>query len=309
MQSSDLILVFAEPQLYFFTHYQDMVFAPFSIPHPGFCHLLHKAMEMLRLPCRSVFWGEWKTRVKGAKLVVIFDYGYLRSMERYIHRRNPDCQVCLFFWNRVNRYNRRHLDFSDHNAIFSTDPGDCKRYGLRYNHIFYPREFYTPYLSLSGENKLFFLGVDKGRAPYISSLKQILEDSGISCDIRIVAPAADPDYRKRFQTILTDRRLSYQAYLTQLRGCNILLDINQAGQGALTMRVMEAIYLSKKLITNNQDIASYDFYDPDKIFLLPEKGFPSVEELQCFLQKPFHPYPGHILDSYSFEHWAAQFTK
>lgn len=307
MQSSDLLLVFAEPQLYFFTYYHDMVSAPFNIPQPGFRYLLYKAMEILHLPCRSIFWGEWKRRVKTAKRVIIFDYGYLPDMERYIHRVNPDCQVFLFFWNRVNRYNRKHLDFPDHNAIFSTDPEDCKRYGLRYNHIFYPREFYTPYIPLSGENKLFFLGMDKGRAPYIHSLKQILEDSGISCDIRIIASSADSDYRKRFQTVLTDKRLSYHQYLTHLGHCNLLLDINQAGQSALTMRVMEAIYLSKKLITNNQDITSYDFYDPNNIFLLPEEGFPSVKELQCFLQKPFNPYPSHILDHYSFEHWAAQF--
>lgn len=309
MQSLDTILIFEKPESYFFPHYSDIVFAPFGVPQPSLRYLAYKAMCLLQLPCRSLFWGKWKQPARRAKQVVIFDYGYQPGMERYIRRVNPDCRVSLFFWNRVNRYNRRHLRFSDADAVYSTDPEDCKKYGLKYNHIFYPREFYTPYAPVSGQNKLFFLGVDKGRAPCISSLKSVLEESGLLCDIRILSPAADPGYRERFRDILTDDRLSYSDYLTILKDCSVLLDINQEGQSALTMRVMEAIYLSKKLITNNRHIMDYDFYDPDNILVLPGEGLPTAGEVRAFLQRPFRPYPDAILERYSFEHWAAQFTK
>ena len=308
MQSSDTILVFAEPQLYFFPHYSNIVFAPYNIPQTGIRYILYKIMELLRLPCRSIFWGSWKTHIKTAKRVIIFDYGYLPHMERYIRRINPACQAYLFFWNRVNPYNRRHLAFSDHDAIFSTDPEDCKRYGLRYNHIFYPREYFSPHVP-SEQNRLFFLGADKGRAPYIASLKKVLEDSGLLCDIRVLIPDADSDRRKAFKDILTDKGLSYPEYLSQLAACNVMLDINQAGQSALTMRVMESVYLSKKLITNNPDIISYDFYNPRNIFVLPKEGLPTADEVRDFLRLPFCQPSDHILDHYSFEHSAAQFTE
>lgn len=307
MQPSDTILIFEKPEAYFFPHYSGRVFAPFGVPQPGFRYLLYKVMYLLRLPCCSLFWGEWKSYLKTAKQVVLFDYGYQRGMERYIHRVNPDCKVYLFFWNRVNRYNKRHLRFSDPHAIFSTDPEDCKRYGLRYNHIFYPKEFSIPYVSAE-QNKLFFLGADKGRAPYIAALRQVLTDSGLICDIRILSPVKDSGYRERFGEILTDKGLSYSDYLAQLKSCNVLLDINQPGQRALTMRVMESIYLSKKLITGNRDILNYDFYDPDNIFVLPENGLPTAGEIRSFLRKPFRPYPAAVLDSYSFEHWLEQFS-
>ena len=74
------------------------------------------------------------------------------------------------------------------------------------------------------------------------------------------------------------------------------------------MRVMESIYLSKKLLTNNRHIVEYDFYDPRNILILPEEGLPAVKEIQDFLKIPFHPYPDSILDGYSFEHWIKQFT-
>ncbi len=305
--ASETILIFEKPESYFFPHYSGNVFSPFGVPQPSLRYLVYKVMYLLRLPCCSLFWGRWKTAAKTAKRVIIFDYGYQRGMERYIHRINPGCQVFLFFWNKVGRYNKGHLRFSNADAIFSTDPEDCKKYGLKYNHIFYPREYYVPYALPGERDKLFFLGADKGRAAYISSLKKVFEKSGLYCDIRVFSHATDTGYRERFQDILTDKRLSYNEYLEQIADCNILLDVNQEGQSALTMRVPEAIYLSKKLITNNFCIPDYDFYDPNNILVLPKEGLPTAEEIQDFLKKPFRSYPDSVLESYSFEHWAAQF--
>lgn len=306
MPPSDIILIFEKPESYFFPHLSGRVFAPFDVPQPSLRYLIYKIMYLLHLSCCSLFWGKWKSQIKTAEKVIIFDYGYQHGMERYIRRINPDCKVYLFFWNRVNRYNKKHLHFSDSDAIFSSDPADCRQYGLKYNHIFYPIEFYIPYAS-SGQDRIFFLGADKGRAPYIASLKPILQGSGLICDIRILSSVTDSDYRAKFQDILANKGLSYDDYLAQLGSCGVLLDINQEGQSALTMRVMEAIYLSKKLITNNQSILNYDFYDPNNIFVLPEEGLPTVEEIRNFLNKPFIPYPNHILYNYSFEHWLSQF--
>lgn len=309
MQSPDTILIFEKPEAYFFPRYSGKVFAPFSVPRPSLRYLVYKILHLLHLPGSCLFWGSWKIPARTASRVVIFDYGYQRGMERYIRRINPDCQVSLFFWNKVNPYNKRHLRFSDADAIFSTDPGDCEKYGLRYNHIFYPREYYTPCICPNSQNKLFFLGADKGRAPYIASLKHVLEEGGLICDIRILTSTKDSAYRERYRDILTGTRLFYSEYLDQLKSCNVLLDVNQAGQSALTMRVMEAVYLSKKLITNNRHILTYDFYDPDNILVLPEDGLPSAAEVRHFLQIPFRPYADSVLERYSFEHWLQGFAK
>lgn len=307
MQPLDTLLIYEKPDAYFFPCYSDRVFAPFGVPQPSLRYLAYKALYLLRLPFCSLFWGKWKDYVKGAKQIIIFDYGYQRGMEKYIRRINPHCRVFLFFWNKVNKYNKNHLRFTDADAIYSTDPDDCKKYGLHYNHIFYPQEYHIPYAPSPGQNKLFFLGADKGRAPYIASLKQALEEGGIICDIRILSPVRDSAYRRCFQEILVGKGLPYNEYLGQIKSCNILLDINQKGQSALTMRVMEALYLSKKLITNNRRILTYDFYCPENILILPEKGIPSPEELHNFLNTPFRPYPAEILYNYSYGHWLDNF--
>lgn len=306
--AQDTILIFEKPGAYFFPHYQGSVFAPFGVPQPSLRYLAYKILHLLLLPGSHLFWGAWKIPARTAKRVIIFDYGYQRGMERYIRRVNPGCQVSLFFWNKVNPYNKRHLRFSNADAIFSTDPEDCEKYGLKYNHIFYPREYHTPYTRPAPQDRLFFLGADKGRAPYIASLKHVLEESGLTCDIRIFASSKDPVYRERYRDILTDTKLPYNEYLAQLKSCNVLLDVNQEGQSALTMRVMEAIYLSKKLITSNRHIVTYDFYHPDNILVLPGHALPTPKEIQDFLGTPFRPYPDAVLEEYSFEHWLEGFS-
>lgn len=308
------IIIFQKPELYFFPRYGGQVFAPFCIPERGLRYLLYKLFYVLRLPLRSLFWGEWKKHVPEAGQVIIFDYGYQRGMEKYIRHVNPRCRVAVFYWNRVGLYNKVPLRTMNPEDLYSTDPSDCRRYHMNYNHIFYPRELYTPPAAAMG-GRLFFLGADKGRASYLLALKKAFEKEGLVCDIRMLPRRVSrfrrrsrQSYREEFAEILTGAPLSYAEYIKQLSGCDILLDINQAGQTALTMRVMEAIYLSKKLITNNRDIINYDFYNPRNIFLLPgDNALPSPEDIRLFLRQPFAPYPHEILEKYSFEHWLSGF--
>ena len=304
----DTILIFQKPELYFFPHLKGTVFSPFGIPEKSLRYLIYKLLYILRIPCCSLFWGEWRKHLKTAKQVIIFDYGYQAGMETYIKKKNPSCHVYLFFWNIITEKQKNHKLFSDKKAIYSTDPDCCRKYHFKYNHMFYTRDYYRPY-SPEHKNRLFFLGADKGRAPFIHDLKKILDESGLICDIRIVTNSKDPAYSNAFSDILTDKSLCYEEYCREMEACGVLLDINQKGQRALTMRVLEAIYFSKKLITNNADILHYDFYCANHLFLLPKQPTAaSVEDLKAFLEKPFLPYPEEILEKYDFSHWKEHFT-
>ncbi len=308
MAERDTILIFQKPDLYFFPHYKDIVFSPFRIPERSLRYLIYKGLYLLGIPLCSVFWGHWKDHLKEAKRVIIFDYGYQKGMETYIHKVNPHCQVYLFLWNMIDRLHKNHTLFTDPAAIYSTDKGDCRTYHLKYNHIFYPRALYTPPAGALPKT-LFFLGQDKGRGSYLLALKDRLETCGLSCSISLLTSSKDADYLASLSGLLAQNPLPYPEYCRQLKQCGYLLDVNQEGQTALTMRVMESIFYSKKLITNNQDIVNYDFYNENNIFLLPQQPrLPSQDALSAFLDKPFLPYGEAVLDSFSFEHWKAGFT-
>lgn len=303
----DTIMIFQKPESYFFPHMKEIVFSPFGIPERSFRYLIYKVLYILRIPLCSVFWGDWKKHVKDAKQIIIFDYGYQRGMETYIKRINPSCRVFLFFWNTITKIRINHKLFTDKNAIYSTDKGDCKIYGFHYNHIFYTKDYYCPYTP-ENRTRLFFLGVDKGRAPLIQELKGLLEAGGLTCDIRVVSHSKDKNYRDSLSDILTGEPLPYPEYCEQIKRSGILLDINQEGQTALTMRVLESIYFSKKLITGNEDIVSYDFYDVNNILLLPrDLRELTPERIRDFVEKPFRPYGEEILRHYDYEDWKGRF--
>lgn len=251
------IMIFQHPELYFFPQYKNIVFSPFGVKEHGISYWIYKAMHLAHIPGYSFFWGDWKNHLKTAKKVIIFDYGYQRGMETYIHTINPDCKVYLFYWNIITPKRINYKLFTDKEAIYSTDPADCEKYNFKYNNMFYCEQYYEPYRPCK-KNKLFFLG--------------------------------------------------YEEYLTQLRRCSLILDITQAGQMAPTMRVMEAIYLSKKLITNNRSLSSYDFYTENNIFILPDEYDDSLpDQLKEFLERPFLPYSPEIHKKYGCNEWLTHF--
>lgn len=302
---SDTILLFQEPERYFFSEL-DCVYSPFRIHNMRlrfWLYLLALRIPLFRLP---VLYGPWKKKLSKAKQVILFDFGYLPGLERYIHKRNPSCQVYLYYWNIIHKNHPGIRSFTERSHIYSTDKADCETYHLKYNHIFYP----GPVTAKAGDSKhLFFMGLDKGRGQEIKELKDILENAGIQCDIRIYSDNRNPSYRKSLSGLLVDHMLNYTDYCNCLQDCGILLDYNQPGQIALSMRVMEAIYFSKKLITTNTDIVNYDFYDPDRILVLshPFSGL-SLTAFKDFVEKPFVPYGEETLYNYSFDHFKKQFT-
>lgn len=307
MSNKDTILIFQEPKLYFFPHYKEITFKPYDISEKSLSYILYKLLYIFRMPLCSYFWGTWKKHIPSAKQVIIFDYGYQRGMEQYIHKKNPNCKVYLFMWNKIDATHKNHTIFTDMDAIYSTDPGDCHTYNLKYNHIFYPIEYRMSY-SDTQKSRLFFLGADKNRGLAIKHLKTLLEQSNLDCDIQILSKSKNNAYLEEMNDLITTTGLSYTQYLNKIRNCGILLDIVQHGQKALTMRVLEALFLSKKLITNNTEIKNHAFYNSNNILILPEVWDDSlIPVIRDFVNRPFIPYSNDILKQYDFSHWLANF--
>lgn len=65
------------------------------------------------------------------------------------------------------------------------------------------------------------------------------------------------------------------------------------GQQGVTLRTFESMYFQKKLVTDNQAIAHYQFYHSENIFLLQERD---LDELPEFLHTPFQPIPSELLE-------------
>ncbi|MFD2725594.1 hypothetical protein [Hyunsoonleella rubra] len=81
---------------------------------------------------------------------------------------------------------------------------------------------------------------------------------------------------------------------------NVLLDVHRENQAGLTFRVFESLGFSKKLITTNKDIITYDFYNPNNILVVDKNH---VEIPKSFFETPYEPIPVNIYNAYALPGW------
>lgn len=87
--------------------------------------------------------------------------------------------------------------------------------------------------------------------------------------------------------------------LLQQSVCMLDLGVISKHRG-LTFRVFEAMGLHKKIITNNPDIAHYDFYDPQNILIINQEA---IEIPKSFLTSAYRPIAYPIYQKYTLDTW------
>lgn len=94
-----------------------------------------------------------------------------------------------------------------------------------------------------------------------------------------------------------------------MAGTRCLVEIIQKGQHGLSLRALEALFLDKKLITSNPEIAKEPFYRPENIYIC--SNFENLEfekkRVLDFLNTPQLEIPEEIKQKYLFSNWFAHF--
>jgi hypothetical protein len=94
--------------------------------------------------------------------------------------------------------------------------------------------------------------------------------------------------------------ISYHENLKNVKDSSILLDLQAHVHQGISFRIFEAIGYDKKVITTNEAVKSYDFYDPQNILIWQNQ---SPEELRKFLNSPYAELSNYIKQKYSLNNW------
>jgi len=78
------------------------------------------------------------------------------------------------------------------------------------------------------------------------------------------------------------------------------LDMQSPTQTGLTMRTIEVFGAKRKLITTNQQIRKYDFFNENNIMLI-DLNFKEIN--LAFFETPFQEIPKEIYEKYSLNYW------
>ena len=84
-----------------------------------------------------------------------------------------------------------------------------------------------------------------------------------------------------------------------------VLDSAQDGQLGLTIRVLEALGAKKKLITTNEDIINYDFYQPENIYVYDGK----IDLKNVFFTHEYKEVNEQVYEKYSLRSWLKEIVE
>ncbi|WP_333626025.1 hypothetical protein [Sphingobacterium siyangense] len=268
---------------------------------PKFLKPFRKLVFDLNLPFKEIWLnkGFKETLMKYDTIILSanqFNFRVARIIDSY---ELENKRFIFWYWNPVARVGSPKL-LSSVWERWSFDKVDCEKYNLNYNNTYYFKKFICDVEEREIEYDVSFVGQDKGRLSLLFDIEKQLKLHEINLYSHVVKDKTsylDYDYKER---------IDYNKILEILQVSKVLLDIVQEGQSGLTLRIMEGLFFSKKIITNNIDVVKYDFYDPNNIFIW---GVDPIEKLVDFIKGDYVPIKPEVLEAYTVNEWLNNFDR
>ena len=226
-----------------------------------------------------------------------FDHSTLEYMKKYTNR------LITFLYDNLDRCPvQDKLHFFD--KIYSFDDKDIEKHGFErltnYN--------YLPFLSQEKQNPsedaLYITSYDKKRIKQLDILSQKFEELRLKFDLYVIGKKSwKNQLMKPFsknKIVFTRKRINHENLPEFYKRTKVILDLMRENQYGLSFRVFEAMALEKKIITDNEKIKNYDFYNPNNILVL-NKDFSNITKE--FFETPYQSLPEGIYKKYTLEKW------
>ena len=226
-----------------------------------------------------------------------FDHSTLEYMKKCANR------FITFLYDNLDRCPvQDKLHFFD--KIYSFDDKDIEKHGFErltnYN--------YLPFLSQEKQNPsedaLYITSYDKKRIKQLDILSQKFDELGLKFDLYVIGKKSwKNQLMKPFsknKIVFTRKRINHENLPEFYKRTKVILDLMRENQYGLSFRVFEAMALEKKIITDNEKIKNYDFYNPNNILVL-NKDFSNITKE--FFETPYQSLPEEIYKKYTLEKW------
>lgn len=240
-----------------------------------------------------------------------FDYVFVIKGEylsdeslRSIKKLNPDATFILYQWDSIERVDNFNSISSNFDKIFSFDRIDCiKNKSLNFLPLFYRDNSILHNIDKTID--LSFVGwLHADRFDLLKKIEQKCITNGINTYIHLLTGLKtyvklllnnDSSYVKK---IISLDKLSYKKYLEIISHSRVVIDINHPNQTGLTMRTVELLANNIKIITTNEDIKNYSFYDSRSISIINRNG--DNLDLDFIYDKTFSELD---MSGYSLDNW------
>lgn len=243
-------------------------------------------------------------------VLVIKGEAFTPSMLNKLRRACPKARFTLYFWDSYRNMPRdTHAKVACFDRALSFDPEDSATDPrLRYRPLFFLDQFRRLPARPSDIDLLFLGTVHTDRFRVLRRLARTLP-AGTRFELVLFYPSRPLFHVRR----LADPRLwGAQArdfsftpipaadVLSLIARARVAVDIERPVQAGFTMRTIEMLGASKKLLTTNARVLQADFYRASNVAVLDRRA-PRVDE--SFLAAPYQPLPPALLERYSLAGW------
>ncbi|MBB4807643.1 hypothetical protein HNP38_002949 [Chryseobacterium defluvii] len=230
-----------------------------------------------------------------------FDISTLEALKKYTGR------LITYLYDSLERFpveDKLYL----FDKIFSFDAADIEKHGFEKltNYIYLP---YQPDAKQYPEMDVFYItSYDNKRVQFIKLLAKRMTMLNLKFQIMIIGKKTWKHQLKNLfiqipenlSILFSMKKISHTQLPDYYQNAKALLDLMRENQYGLSFRVFEAMAMEKKIITNNEAIINYDFYNPNNILVLDET---CANLSKDFFDQPYESIPEGIYHKYTLDHW------
>jgi len=233
-----------------------------------------------------------------------------------IKQKNAKARYILYLWDSLDRIPQVEGKLHFFDNIYSFDRLDClANHKLVFNPLFYRNEY------LNDDDRedesiydIYHLGwYHSDRLKLIKKITRYCNENHLKYKMILFAGYFSYLVQNIFGGELkgNKRHLTFKTFSAKMNVDYILkskstLDIAHPQQSGLTMRTIELLGAQKKIITTNEDIINYDFYNPANIMVIDRED-PILNK--DFFESDYIPIPHSILKQYSITNWLKKMLK
>ncbi len=189
----------------------------------------------------------------------------LERKSLYFLRQNS-VRMITYLFDGIENFKDQKKTLSYFDTVYSYDKVDVENYKFEFitNYIYDTQIEKVPITST-----VFNITSFDARFPFLEKLATYFSVNKISFHFIV-----KKDKMFEHDTIeIIQNYLSIADVKKKMACSSVLVDIQKENQQGLSFRIFEALGYQKKIITNNQDVVNYDFYNPNNIYVISETNY------------------------------------
>ncbi|GHT02734.1 hypothetical protein AGMMS49525_06670 [Bacteroidia bacterium] len=219
-------------------------------------------------------------------------------------------KMILYLWDSIRNNNNALNNLDCFDKILSFDKEDVQKYGFIFRPLFYGDAYKKLTKETSFVYDALFVGtVHSDRYLFAEKIRKQLDgfDKTMctyyffqSIILYYRKKMIDRTFRKTKRSDFQFSSLSKEKLLTLVNQSFCLVDVQHPKQTGLTMRTIESLGACRKLITTNEAIKHYDFYNANNILVVDRKN--PVIPIELW-ETPYQNLETDMYNKYSIESW------